>query len=313
MTAHPRSAGPGNPVADSPHVPPAWTDAHVHLWDPDHRAQPWMHADRFKPIRRRFSIDDLRSAVTGTPVTRAVLIQNLASTAESLELLAIADRNTADPTQPFHVAGVVGWVDLEAPDIDDQIERQRTSPGGHLLVGTRHPVQDEADPDWLARPAVITGLTAVGTAGLTFDILARTEQLAGALTAIRAAPKCRFVIDHLGSPPVTAGLPSQAGRRWLATLTELAAESNVALKVSGLFTQAEPPWTVAALRPWTEAAASAFDPDRLMFASDWPVCLLAASYPEVASASHDLTADLDGGDPHSMWSSTAQRWYNLAD
>jgi L-fuconolactonase len=138
-------------------------------------------------------------------------------------------------------------------------------------------VQDEPDPQWLARPEVRRGLKAVADAGLPYDLLVRPTQAAAGLDAVRALPELTFVLDHLGKPPIaTAALSSAEGAAWAAWIRELAAEPNVVCKLSGMVTEAHwETWTVADLRPYAEVALEAFGPDRLMFGSDWPVCLLA--------------------------------------
>lgn len=302
VPASDRAGGRAAPAA------PSRVDGHVHLWDPAVHPQPWMGPDRFTPIRRRFDLAALAAAAAGTGVTRAVLIQNLASTAESRDLLACAAGAAGLP----RIAGVVGWVDLQTPDVDKQIAALRAAPGGQLLVGIRHPVQDEPDPAWLIRPNVLSGLAAVAAAGLSFDVLTRPDQLPAAVQAVRSVPSCRFVVDHLAKPPITAGMSGSAGKDWLIRIGELAAEPNVALKVSGVLTGATRPWTIAELRPWVQEVIEAFGPARVMSASDWPVCLLTAPYPTVVAAHRELTAGLTVGDRDAIEGMTAQRWYRLA-
>src|SRR5581483_6708598 len=175
--------------------------------------------------------------------------------------------------------GVVGWVDLTAPDVADRLAALRELPCGGRLVGIRHDVQNEPDPEWLLRPEVQRGLRAVAAAGLAYDVVVREPQWPAVRAAVRALPEVAFVLDHLGKPPVAAGRLEP----WSGWLGELAAEPNVTAKVSGLVTEADwERWTAADLRPYVERGLAAFGPGRLMFGSDWPVCLLAAPYEEVA-------------------------------
>lgn len=269
-------------------------DAHHHLWHPAVHPQPWLDRPALAPIRRPFTVRDLRLATLGTRVTRTVLVQAVGSAAETEQLLALPD--------PL-VAGVVGWADLTTPDLD--LARFR----GTRLVGLRHGVQSEPDPRWLCRPDVRAGLRAVAAAGLTFDLLVRPDQFAAALETVRAVPELTFVLDHLGKPPIASG----AVEPWASRLRSLAREPNVVAKLSGLVTEASwPQWTVADLRPYADVALSSFGPARLMYGSDWPVCLLAGTYGQVFSAADALTAHLTAAERAFVFGGTAERVYGLS-
>lgn len=181
-------------------------DAHHHLWDPADRSYPWMD-DSVAPIRRRFDVDDLIAAARGTDVTRTIVVQAVHDPGETAWLLE----------QPEPVAGVVGWVDLTAPDVADRIAAVVARPGGdrlvgNRLVGIRHQAQDEPDPDWLARPEVVRGVRAVAAAGLVFDVLVRAREHRAALTLLDAVPEGSFVLDHAGKPDIAGGDPGWPGR-----------------------------------------------------------------------------------------------------
>jgi L-fuconolactonase len=184
------------------------------------------------------------------------------------------------------VAGVVGWADLTSPAVADEIGRLRAGPGGDLLVGIRHLVQDEPDPDWLGRPDVRRGLRAVCAAGLTYDLLVRPGQLPAALAVTGALGNVRFVLDHGAKPEI-------AHRRlepWASLIRALAARPNVICKVSGLVTEAGPGWRRDQIAPYVDHLLDCFGPTRLLFGSDWPVCTLAASYAEVVAVARDALA-----------------------
>ncbi len=320
MTSAPTS--PTSPTAPiTPTAQPS-VDAHHHLWDPAVRAQDWLGSAGMEPLRRRFGVDDLAAAVAATPVTRTVLVQVLADESETRDFLTTAagtDPTVAGPEVDagvritgVEIAGVVGWVDLTAPDVADHLAALREGPGGDRLVGVRHLVEAEADPDWLRRPAVLRGLRAVAAAGLGYDLLVRTAALPAALDAVRAVPGGRFVLDHGAKPPVAAGWSDPEREPWVAGIRALAAESTVAVKVSGLVTEADhAAWTVADLRPWAAELLAAFGPGRAMFGSDWPVCLLAGSYDRVATAWAELVADLSPAERDEVGGGTAARWYGL--
>jgi len=201
---------------------------------------------------------------------------------------------------------VVGWVDLTDPGVADVLGALRERPGN--LVGVRHLVQGEPDPEWLSRPDVRRGLKAVGAAGLTYDLLTKPVQLPAAIATARALPEMTFVLDHLSKPPIAAGKLEP----WARLVRELAAEPNVSCKLSGMVTEADRAgWTVEQLRPYAATVLEAFGPARVMFGSDWPVCLLAASYAEVVDAAEALSAGLSEAERADVFAGTAERAYGL--
>jgi L-fuconolactonase len=278
-------------------------DAHHHLWDPRAREYPWMTAPAMDPIRRPYGFDDLRERTAEVGVDRTVLVQTVADEAETAEFLALAASSGG------LVAGVVGWVDLEAPEVAGALARLRGLPGGERLVGIRHQVQDEPDPDWLSRPGVRRGLRAVAAAGLVYDLLVLVPQLGAAVAAVRDLPEGRFVLDHAAKPAIAAG----AVEPWAGALAELARLPNVACKLSGLVTEARwDDWDAARIRPYSDHVLGAFGPERVMFGSDWPVCELAASYAQVHELAGELLDGLSPGERDAVLQGTAMRVYRLA-
>ena len=277
-------------------------DAHHHVWDLAVRDQPWLAGDEMAAIRRNFSADDLRPAAAAAGVTATVLVQTVTVAAETPEMLAIA---AGDPL----IRGVVGWTDLTARDVADQLARLVEAPGGDHLAGLRHQVQEEPDPGWLRRPDVIAGLRAVADAGLAYDLILRPHQLAAATYAAQSVPQLSFVLDHGGNPPVAAG----ALEPWAAAVRALAACPNVTCKLSGLVTVAAPGAPPAALRPVADVILGAFGANRVMFGSDWPVCLLASDYPGVMELARTLTAGLSEAERAAVFAGTAARVYRIRD
>jgi L-fuconolactonase len=272
-------------------------DAHHHVWDLAARDQPWT--TDIPLLRRTFTLDELRPALRAHRIDATVVVQTIPVEPETPELLRLA---AADP----QVAAVVGWVELTTPDVGERLARLRALPGGEALVGVRHGVQDEADPDWLLRPDVRRGIAAVGAAGLVYELLVRPDQLAAAVRTVADLPDVRFVLDHAGNPEILpAALPP-----WAARLTALAACPNAAVKLSGLMTRTAP-WSTAALRPYADTLLETLGPGRLMFGSDWPVCLLAAGYDEVIGAAEEFTADLSGAERAAVFGTTAAAWYGI--
>ena len=280
---------------------PAVIDAHVHLWDLDVRPQPWT--DDLPLLRRSFTVGDLGDVLAANGVDAAIVVQAGDTTDETIDLLAIA------ATEP-RLAGVIGWVDLTASDVDKQIASLRSAPGGGRLVGVRHQLQIEPDPRWLGRSDVRDGLAVVAEAGLVYDVVVSSDQLPLVGETVEAVAGLRFVLDHAGKPPVRSG---DLGR-WRHDIDALASCPRAAVKLSGLVTEADwATWTQRQIDPVIEHVLAAFGPDRTMAGSDWPVCLLAADY---GSAMTTLTSALDRlrpADRESVRGGTAARWYGLVE
>jgi L-fuconolactonase len=282
-------------------TPPPLIDAHHHLWDLAVRDQDWIIGDELAPLRRDFTHADLEAETRAAGVTATVLVQTVTVPEETPEFLALAHGSDL-------VAGVVGWTDLTAPGVGDTLAALRELPGGDRLTGIRHQVQGEPDPEWLLRPDVLRGLAAVAAAGLVYDLVVQPHQLPAAYKAAVLLPELTFVLDHLGKPPVVSG----ELRPWADAVRPLAALPNTACKLSGMVTEAAwDSWTAAALRPYADTVIDAFGPDRVMFGSDWPVCLLAASYADVLDTARTLTADLTPAERDEVFSGTAARVYKL--
>ncbi len=281
---------------------PPVIDAHHHFWDPARLRHPWL-TDAWQPLRRAFGPADLEPELEREGMTGSVLVQTLPSGEETAALLATA-------REVSWVHGVVGWVDLTAPDVASLIEALRAGPGGELLVGLRHRVHEEADPDWLRRDDVRRGLAAIEAARLVFGLGVRTRELPAAYDTCRAMPELSFVLDHLARPPIASGDLS----RWGRALLPLAELPNVHATLSGLVTEADwHAWSIDELRHPVELAVDAFGPRRLMLASDWPVCLLAGSYSDVIDSVRYLLAELPVHEQAEIRGGTAVRVYRLRE
>jgi L-fuconolactonase len=276
-------------------------DAHHHLWTYDPARYPWI-TDVWAPIRRNFTPEDLGPLLQAAGVERTVLVQACSSLEETREFLQAA------ACTPF-IAGVVGWVDLAAAGTAETIAGLRAAPGGRKLVGIRHQVHDEDDPAWLLRPDVQRGLQAVGQAGLAFDLLVRARELPAAHETALRHPGIRFVIDHLGKPPIRQG----GAPEWDAWMARMAALPNVWCKLSGLVTEADwTGWSAAGLGPYVERALAWFGAERLLFGSDWPVCLVAASYAQVVALARELLRGLPPGQQAAVLGGNAAAFYRLS-
>jgi L-fuconolactonase len=276
-------------------------DAHHHFWDPARYCYPWMAGDAMDPVRRAFTADDLRGTLGQEQIDGTVLVQTLSSARETREFLQTAA--AAD-----FVRGVVGWADLTSPGIADDLDALRAGPDGRWLVGIRHQVHDEPDPDWLTRPDVHRGLAAVQSRGLTYDLLVRARELPAAVETARAFPGLRFVVDHIAKPRISGG----RDELWSQRLPALAALPNVAVKLSGMVTEADwAAWSAADLRPFVSQVADWFGVPRLMFGSDWPVCLLAGSYRDVLGGLADALPAMSPAELDQVYGLNAIRIYQL--
>jgi L-fuconolactonase len=278
-------------------------DAHHHFWDPSRYDYPWMVGPALDPVRRAFAPGDLRPVLAANGIDGTVLVQTVSSERETTEFLQIAG------TTAF-VRGVVGWTDLTAPGVGDALDALRDGPNGRFLVGIRHQVHDEPDPDWLRRSDVRRGLRAVAERGLSYDLLVRARELPAATETVRDLPDLRFVLDHIAKPAIAAG----GDPAWAHELPLLAGQDNVSVKLSGMVTEADwGSWTPQDLRPFIEQVVTWFGPSRLIFGSDWPVCLLAASYERVLATVADAVDALDLSAQAAIFGGNAVRVYGLDD
>jgi L-fuconolactonase len=273
-------------------------DAHHHLWDLSVRDQDWITDPPMGAIRRSFLEPDFVAAAP--EVSASVLVQTVCVPEETPEFLAVAASSSV-------VGAVVGWTDLTSAAVGDELAALTGGPHGSWLRGIRHQVQSEPDPEWLCRKDVWHGLAAVGAHGLSYELLTLPHQLPAARRTVAALPQVSFVVDHCSKPAIG----SDVGE-WAELIRSMAAHENVTCKLSGLVTEADwKSWDVASLRPYFEVVLDAFGPERLMFGSDWPVCLLAASYSEWLGAAQELVSELSPDEQAAIFAGTARRVYGL--
>ena len=271
-------------------------DSHQHFWRYDAVEYAWID-DSMAALRRDFLPPDLEPEMAAARVDASILVQTRQTREETDWLLELAGRHAS-------IAGVVGWVDLRSPAVGDELERVARHP---RLAGVRHIVQAEPD-GFLDQPSFRRGIACLEPYGLTYDILVYARQLPEAVAFARACPRQRFVLDHLGKPDIRAN----AYREWRRHFGELAGLPNVCCKLSGLVTEAEwRSWTPAGLRPYLDAALESFGPSRLMIGSDWPVCLVAASYADVIGLVRDAITEYSADEQEQMLAGTAKDFYHL--
>jgi L-fuconolactonase len=271
-------------------------DSHQHFWRYSPQEYPWIQPDW--PIRRNFLPPDLAPELRACEIEGSVAVQARQTLDESRWLLELA---AAAPA----IKGVVGWVDLRAPSVEAQLEEFTAHP---QFVGVRHVVQDEADDRFMLRPDFQRGIGQLRAFGLTYDLLIYPRQLPAAIELARAFPEQPFVLDHLAKPPVRDGVVSP----WREQVRELAALPNVMCKVSGLVTEGRwQAWQADDFRPYLDTVFEAFGPGRLMFGSDWPVALLAASYRQVFTLILDYVARCGNGADAKVFGLNAARFYGL--
>lgn len=260
-----------------------------------------MEGPALEPIRRPFGPEDLRGHLRAAGLTGTVLVQTVSKLEETREFLLVA-------TSTDYIRGVVGWVDLTSPRVGDDLDALRAGPGGERLVGIRHQAHDEPDPEWLCREDVRRGLEAVQARGLSFDLLVRARELPAATETAQTLPNLRFILDHIAKPRIAEGQDDL----WFERMPELAALPNVSAKLSGMITEASwSSWTPADLQPFISSVVEWFSFDRLMFGSDWPVCLLAGSYESTISGLADALGPLSTAEEAHLYGETAKRVYNL--
>ena len=289
---------------DMNRLPPI-LDAHAHLWRHSHTQQPWIDPQTMAAIARDFWLTDLldaqgaAAAAIGATSAGTVLVQSANSASETRDLLKVSTDAS--------VRGVVGWIDLHG-DVADQVGRLRSAAGGEQLCGIRHLAHQDADPQWLTRPATLAGFVALAELELPFDIVVLPTQLATVIDAVKLSPGTRFVLDHLGKPPIASGDLSD----WMLQVRSLARLPNVVAKLSGLVTEASwHGWTQDDLEPVVDTALDSFGPSRLMFGSDWPVVQLSGGYARWITAADELLRPLSGSELAAIFAGTAADYYGV--
>jgi L-fuconolactonase len=277
-------------------------DAHQHFWRLARGDYGWLTPE-LRPIYRDYGPADLMPLLAAAGVARTILVQAAPTEAETDYLLGLAGAT------PF-VAGVVGWLDLEAPDAPARVRRAASRA---KLVGLRPMIHDIPDDEWMLRSALEPVFRTIAETGLTLDALVRPRHLPALAELTARHPALPIVIDHAAKPDIAGWRPGDAAfRDWSERMTALAAR-GLACKLSGLATEARPDWRPAHLRPYVEVVLDAFGPDRVIWGSDWPVVELAGGYARWRQATNELLGRLPEASRTAILGGNAARIYLVED
>lgn len=276
-------------------------DAHQHFWKLDH-GKPydyaWLHAPDKAAICRSYLPADLKPQLDAVGVTHTVFVQTQHHLDENRWVLQLADEN------PW-ILGVVGWVDLASPRVEEQVEEFKAK---KKFVGVRHIVHDEPDDDFIVRPEILRGLKVLEKHGVPYDLLFFVKHLKHAVAVARHVPNLPLVIDHLAKPRIK----DHAIDDWLPHFAAAAKCPNVYCKLSGMVTEADwKQWTPEDLKPYVAQALELFGPERCMYGSDWPVCELAATYEQQHHGLLEALGPLSPAESDAIFRGTAVKFYGL--
>ncbi len=271
-------------------------DTHQHFWNLTEVEYSWLVAE-YGPIFATFEPSDLAPQLQAAGIDRTVLVQSANSYEDTASMLRNAD------TYPW-IGAVIGWVNLLDPDeTNRRIQMYKKHP---KFRGIRHLIHNEPDPDWVVQPAVIESLKVLASHGMIFEVVAVfPNHLKHVPTLAAKVPNLTQVIDHLAKPPIAAKQMAP----WSDQLKAAAAAPNVYAKVSGLNTAASPNWNAVELKPYIDFAFDCFGTNRLMFGSDWPVCILAGDYTKVWQETLKALAGRSQADIDAILGGTAMKVY----
>lgn len=276
-------------------------DAHTHIWDLGLTPQPWIEPDAASTLKRNFSLQELKDNASQTSVKQAIVVQTVNELKETERLLLCAESES-------FIAGVVGWTDFTSPDGEGEIERLLAGPGGNRLLGFRHVFAAGEADQWMYNGQVNATFQTLARLNLSFDLLLREQELPLALSLVRRHPEVTFVLDHLAKPDVRG----ESFEPWRTYITALAHAPNVHAKFSGLPYEADwRAWSAETLAPFFEIALQVFTSERLIFATDWPVCTVAGSYTKVLDEQVKLCHALTPPEVEMMLGGNARKAYRI--
>ncbi|KDN55588.1 amidohydrolase family protein [Flavobacterium seoulense] len=272
-------------------------DSHQHFWIYESEKHAWIDDD-MKVIRKDFLPEDLKTVYQENNIDGCVAVQADQTLAETDFLLDLAQKND-------FIKGIVGWVDLRASDVDTVLEHYSKFP---KLKGFRHVVQGEADHNFMLRPDFLNGIAALEKYNFTYDILIFPHQLGAALELVRRFPNQKFVIDHIAKPYLKDGFYDG----WATLMKAIAEHKNVYCKLSGMTTEADyNNWTPEQIEPYMQLVLDAFGANRILFGSDWPVCLVAGNYTKTKELVTNFIAKLSSEEQAAIMGGNAVQFYKL--
>lgn len=275
----------------------ACIDAHQHFWQYHPLEYPWISSE-MKELKRDFLPVQLKQILQQNRVQGSVAVQARSEEQETTYLLHLAEQHD-------FIKGVVGWVDLCASELEQRLNYFRQFP---KLRGFRHPLQDEPDPEIMLSEKFLQGMGSLQKFGFTYDLLVLHHQMPLARTLAGKFPDMKFVIDHLAKPDIKGSNI----REWSKEMQLFSKLDNVWCKLSGMVTEAHwSDWHYQQLLPYLEVAFETFGPDRLMFGSDWPVCLLAGDYHQIKNVVAQFSGNFSKSEQQKIWSGNAMAFYEL--
>lgn len=273
-------------------------DSHQHFWRYDPVEYPWIGPD-LDILKRDFLPLDLEPILQSENFDGCLAVQARQTHAETEWLLELADRYS-------FVKGVVGWLPLQDPQLESILDSYRNRP---RLVGLRHVIQAEADDAFILRDDFNRGIAQLENTGLVYDILIFERHLGATLEFVDRHPNQRFVVDHIAKPVIRR---DAFAAQWRRNLIELGRREHVSCKLSGVVTEVrDETWDDALLAPYFETALEAFGSERLLFGSDWPVCLLRADYSQCVRSVENALQSLSRDEQSAIWGDNAERVYGL--
>lgn len=272
-------------------------DAHQHFWKYNSEKHSWIN-DEMAILKRDFLPHHLKEEFEANIIDGCIAVQADQSEQETKFLLQLAQENE-------FIKGVVGWIDLRSEHVEERLDYFNTF---SKLVGFRHVVQDEPDANFMLKEDFKSGIGALATYGYTYDILIFPTQMKAAKQLVECFPEQQFVVDHLAKPYIKKGIVEP----WKSQIRSIAQNDNVYCKISGMITEANwNNWEYDQLMPYLEGIFEAFGANRIMFGSDWPVCLLAGKYTEVKSIVERYITALSEGEKQQIWGENALSFYGL--
>jgi L-fuconolactonase len=272
-------------------------DSHQHFWTFDPIRDSWI-TDDMSVIQRNFYPEDLQPTLQQNGIDACVAVQADQSLGETRFLLDLAAKND-------FVKAVVGWIDLQDDAIDEQLSEWKSE---KKLVGFRHVLQAELDTEYMLRPSFLRGISKLKNHEFTYDILIFPKHLATAQKFVAQFPDQPFVLDHIAKPYIKAGLIDE----WKRDIKSLAKFENLQCKVSGIITEADwKSWTYEQIKPFLDVVFEAFRTDRIMFGSDWPVCLVAGDYSQVKGIIETYIKGFSVSEKCKVFGENAAKFYGI--